>query len=91
MDIPEYVIEGVQVDEWRAGEARHESCQYGALWPGISMPARGPQVETPTLVPGCSYPIDGLPPWVNRQASGAVEFHRDCAACACFKPVGEEG
>jgi len=71
----------------RDGEARHEQCRYGIFAAeAYHVDARGK--ETPFAMPLCAWKIEGpRPPLLDRVWSGAIDFDRDCAKCACFTPV----
>ena len=76
----------------RSGEDRHAACRYGMLSPGMSIPAHADLADesawSPSVVHSCLWePSEPWPPALARRWGGAVEPDRDCAVCACWKPI----
>ena len=68
------------------GELRHEQCRYGRLTEAWHYAPVGG--ETPTVIPLCGWQIpEPAPPAAVRVWGGAVDYQRDCAKCAAFRPV----
>ena len=68
------------------GELRHEQCRYGRMTEAWHYASVGG--ETPTVIPLCGWKIpEPAPPAAVRGWGGAVDYQRDCAKCAAWKPV----
>lgn len=69
------------------GERRHERCRFGVFASeAVHIDERGR--ETPFAMPVCAWalPLDA-PPAARRAWGGAIDFERDCAACAAFREL----
>jgi hypothetical protein len=69
------------------GERRHEQCRYGRLTEAFHIDHATGR-ETPTCLPLCTFkPAGPIPPALEREWGGLVDFDRDCAVCDAYEAL----